>query len=177
MIASLSSLTPEARQVLVTAQDEARFLRHGYVGTEHLLIALLVLGAGAGVERLTAAGVSADDARDLARGAFEATGKANPYIPDDKVLASVGVDLDAVRRRTEATFGSGALPGRVGSPPFTARAGACLLAATERPGAETTPDDLLAGILADPDSVATRALLDEGVDIATLVPDFGDTPT
>ena len=122
MIASLSSFTPEARQVLVTAQDEARTLGHGYIGTEHLLIALLVLGTGTGVERLTAAGISADDARNLARGAFEATGRANPYIPDDEVLASVGVDLDAVRRRTEAAFGSGALPGRVGSPPFTARA-------------------------------------------------------
>ena len=31
----------EARQVLVLAQEEARILKHAYIGTEHLLLALL----------------------------------------------------------------------------------------------------------------------------------------
>lgn len=33
--------TDRARQVLVLAQDEARALRHNYIGTEHFLLALL----------------------------------------------------------------------------------------------------------------------------------------
>jgi ATP-dependent Clp protease ATP-binding subunit ClpC len=33
--------TDSARQVLVLAQDEARVLRHNYIGTEHFLLALL----------------------------------------------------------------------------------------------------------------------------------------
>jgi ATP-dependent Clp protease ATP-binding subunit ClpC len=33
--------TESARQVVVLAQEEARTLRHGYIGTEHLLLGLL----------------------------------------------------------------------------------------------------------------------------------------
>src|SRR3989440_2941319 len=33
--------TERARQVVVLAQDEARALKHNYIGTEHLLIGLL----------------------------------------------------------------------------------------------------------------------------------------
>ena len=33
--------TERARQVVVLAQDEARVLRHNYIGTEHLLLAQL----------------------------------------------------------------------------------------------------------------------------------------
>ena len=33
--------TQQARQVLVWAQEEARSLRHNYIGTEHILVGLL----------------------------------------------------------------------------------------------------------------------------------------
>jgi ATP-dependent Clp protease ATP-binding subunit ClpC len=33
--------TEPARRVVVLAQDEARLLRYGYIGTEHLLLSLL----------------------------------------------------------------------------------------------------------------------------------------
>ena len=33
--------TERARQVVVLAQDEARALRHNYIGTEHILLGLL----------------------------------------------------------------------------------------------------------------------------------------
>jgi ATP-dependent Clp protease ATP-binding subunit ClpC len=35
------AFTDGARQVVVLAQDEARLLRHNYIGTEHLLLGLL----------------------------------------------------------------------------------------------------------------------------------------
>jgi hypothetical protein len=33
--------TERARQVVVLAQDEARALKHDYIGTEHILLGLL----------------------------------------------------------------------------------------------------------------------------------------
>ena len=39
--------TDPARQVVVLAQDEARALQHGYIGTEHILLGLLREGGTA----------------------------------------------------------------------------------------------------------------------------------
>jgi ATP-dependent Clp protease ATP-binding subunit ClpC len=36
--------TDKARQVVVLAQEEARLMRHGHIGTEHLLVALARVG-------------------------------------------------------------------------------------------------------------------------------------
>jgi ATP-dependent Clp protease ATP-binding subunit ClpA len=52
-----------ARQVVVLAQDEARSLRHNYIGTEHILLGLLREGSIGG-ETLEALGVSLDEARE-----------------------------------------------------------------------------------------------------------------
>ena len=41
--------TDRARRVVVLAQEEARMLSHNYIGTEHLLLALLEHENGAGV--------------------------------------------------------------------------------------------------------------------------------
>ena len=38
--------TQEAREVVVLAQEEARALGHNYIGTEHLLLALVADEAG-----------------------------------------------------------------------------------------------------------------------------------
>ena len=38
--------SPEARTVVVRAQEEARTLRHGFIGTEHVLLALLSAAPG-----------------------------------------------------------------------------------------------------------------------------------
>ena len=38
--------TNQARRVVVLAQEEARMLDHGYIGTEHLLLGLLHQGTG-----------------------------------------------------------------------------------------------------------------------------------
>ena len=41
--------TTRARQAIVAAQEEARLLGHAYIGTEHVLLALLELEGGDGV--------------------------------------------------------------------------------------------------------------------------------
>jgi len=41
--------TDRARRVVVLAQEEARLLNHNYIGTEHILLALIELEDGDGV--------------------------------------------------------------------------------------------------------------------------------
>jgi ATP-dependent Clp protease ATP-binding subunit ClpA len=55
--------TERARQVVVLAQDEARALKHDYIGTEHLLLGILREEHGAGGRVLEALGVRAVEAR------------------------------------------------------------------------------------------------------------------
>ena len=59
----LERFTERARQVVVLAQDEARALKHNYIGTEHLLLGLLREEHGAGGRVLEALGVRVEEAR------------------------------------------------------------------------------------------------------------------
>ena len=55
--------TERARQVVVLAQDEARLLKHNYIGTEHLLLGLLREQEGLAARVLDSLGVDIDDVR------------------------------------------------------------------------------------------------------------------
>jgi hypothetical protein len=55
--------TERARQVIVLAQDEARALRHNYIGTEHLLLGLLREEEGLAARVLETLDVSLEDVR------------------------------------------------------------------------------------------------------------------
>jgi hypothetical protein len=55
--------TERARQVVVLAQEEARTLRHPFIGTEHLLLGLLRDEDGAAARALAGCGVTLIDAR------------------------------------------------------------------------------------------------------------------
>src|SRR5207253_1399764 len=56
--------TERARQVVVLAQDEARALKHNYIGTEHLLLGLLREKEGLGARVLESLGVRLPAVRD-----------------------------------------------------------------------------------------------------------------
>jgi ATP-dependent Clp protease ATP-binding subunit ClpC len=58
--------TPGARHVVVLAQEEARELRHGYIGTEHLLLGLL-REDGRAATTLGSHGVALDPTREWIR--------------------------------------------------------------------------------------------------------------
>jgi ATP-dependent Clp protease ATP-binding subunit ClpA len=112
--------TSSARECVANAQDEAVALHHGHIGTEHLLIALAGERAGLGGQVLRGLGVSQEELR-----ASLAAGAEPPGIDAD-ALASIGIDLDEVRRRAEESFGPGALeagrrtrPSNAGYIPFT----------------------------------------------------------
>jgi ATP-dependent Clp protease ATP-binding subunit ClpC len=55
--------TERARQVVVFAQDEARTLKHNYIGTEHLLLGLLREEEGLAARVLTSIDVSPEEVR------------------------------------------------------------------------------------------------------------------
>ena len=55
--------TERARQVVVLAQDEARSLRHNYIGTEHLLLGLLREEEGLAARVLSELGVELEAVR------------------------------------------------------------------------------------------------------------------
>jgi ATP-dependent Clp protease ATP-binding subunit ClpA len=147
-----------AERYLIAGADEAR--RHGcsFVGTEHVLLALLREPTGPVVPLLAGLGV---DPPALT------TALAGRLLPepgggriDPEALATLGIDFDAVRGRLEQTFGPGALERTraacLGVAPRLklALARAVDYAAGLPPG-ET---HVLLGLLSVPDSVAARSL-------------------
>jgi hypothetical protein len=68
-----------ARQAVLDSQLEARSLRHGYIGTEHILLGLLHEAHGVAAQALRAAGITEENARQriveiVGRGAQEPAG-------------------------------------------------------------------------------------------------------
>ena len=56
--------TEDAKKVLTLAQREAERSHHSYIGTEHLLLGILGLAAGAGYEALRELGIQTDQVRE-----------------------------------------------------------------------------------------------------------------
>lgn len=94
----------QARDVVVQAQREARALDHSWIGTEHLLLALLARPDSPGSATLVRLGITADGART----ALTDMGRA-ASADDDAALRAIGVDPERVRHRAEEVFGPGAL--------------------------------------------------------------------
>src|SRR5659263_99237 len=59
--------TERARKVVVRAQDEARFLKQNYIGTEHLLLGLIDEKEGIAAKVLVALNIPLDDVRAAVR--------------------------------------------------------------------------------------------------------------
>ena len=56
--------TDRARRVVVLAQEEARMLNHGYIGTEHILLGLIHEGEGVAAKALESLSISLDGVRE-----------------------------------------------------------------------------------------------------------------
>src|SRR5436190_11531422 len=59
----MNNLTPRAQQVLELARKEADRFNHNFVGTEHLLLGLIVLGKGVAVNVLNQMGLDLEIVR------------------------------------------------------------------------------------------------------------------
>jgi ATP-dependent Clp protease ATP-binding subunit ClpA len=171
--------THSARQVVVLAQAEARRLDHTWIGTEHLLLGLLVEGHGIAARALVSLGLREESTR-LA--IVEALSAALPTEPDPKALKTIGIDLDAVRRKVEETFGPGALDrvrsrkvgrqdSRIGHIPFTPGAKKALeltLREALRLGdRHLDTEHILLGLLREGDGIAAQLLRRGGIGLPT----------
>jgi ATP-dependent Clp protease ATP-binding subunit ClpA len=95
--------TDSARGIVSQAQLNARRLGHSYIGCEHLLMAAAMVEGPAG---------AALREQDITPERIQLTllGTIAPLSGlDEEALASIGIDLDAVRAKVEAEFGPDAL--------------------------------------------------------------------
>src|SRR6266536_5480968 len=87
--------TEPARQVLVLAQDEARALKHNYIGTEHILLGLLRTDDGLATRVLDSLGISLNEVRFqvaqiIGQGDEVATGHV-PFTPRAKKVLDLSL--------------------------------------------------------------------------------------
>jgi hypothetical protein len=117
--------TGPARQVVVQAQHNARRFGHNFIGPEHLFLGLVAIDDPASdLLRdlgLTPERTEAEFSRLTRSEPVGPPGSKAPLPPladaqsgplaglDADALAAIGIDLDEVRTRIEATFGPGAL--------------------------------------------------------------------
>jgi hypothetical protein len=94
-----------ARRVLGLAREEADRVGHRYVGPEHLLLGVLRDGGSGAARVLQAQGVDLEAARAAMGRLVDRGVVAGPRPSDAELLSTLGIDLEAIRRRTEQAFG------------------------------------------------------------------------
>jgi ATP-dependent Clp protease ATP-binding subunit ClpA len=170
--------TDAARRLVIEAQRESRALRHGWVGTEHLLLGILADPDSLSARTLWVHGIDRDAVAAAIRRHLPPAADL-----DAEALDTIGIDLSRVREKVEATFGPGALDrppgwracrtgGRFGHLPFTPRAKKCLelsLREALRLRQKHIADGhILLGILREGEGMAAQILAETGVDIDGL---------
>ena len=104
------------RPILAAARGEAELARHGYVGVKHLLISLTLPEAPETARMLAEHGLTTQRTRDavwLVVGSGRGDG---PRFDPATLLATLGIDLDQIRRHVEAQFGPNAIDTLYASP-------------------------------------------------------------
>jgi ATP-dependent Clp protease ATP-binding subunit ClpA len=177
-----------ARGVVIRAQGQARSLKHPYIGTEHLLLALLDPAAGAAATVLRDAGVMGPRVRQEVE-RLVGIGRPPLTAEDAAALSAIGIDLPAVLARIEDALGPGALtvakpatrrrrllrrrrPRATHAVPLTARAKKVLELSVREALAlhhdRVAPEHLLLGLLREGRGLACRLLTDAGADLNHL---------
>jgi len=165
----LERFAQTARQAVVDARQEAGRAGQDQIRSEHILVGLL-RHPGPAADALTAAGLDVDSLLiRLPRG----TGGSDDL--DSDALATLGIDLDAVRRAADASFGPGALDrvrrGRARLP-FASDARQSLARAVRHAQQLSSPEissgHLLLGILDQRHNAALTVLTQAGADIPAL---------
>ena len=101
----------DAKNAVIDAQKQARRLGHSYIGGEHILLAVVSASSPASAilsaHGLTPEYVEAQITRQVRPGAGAGADLFGSL--DRDALAAIGIDLDTVRARIEASFGPQAL--------------------------------------------------------------------
>jgi ATP-dependent Clp protease ATP-binding subunit ClpC len=98
---SETGLTPRARRVIELAIDEARYLGHNYIGTEHLLLGLLREGEGIAAGVLDSFGITLERTRaEIERVLSSGTPKSRPSRSTSRTpaLDQLGINLTEAAR-------------------------------------------------------------------------------
>jgi Clp amino terminal domain, pathogenicity island component len=99
----------QARRILDLAREEAAGFGHRYLGPEHLVLGVLRDGGSKASWVLEAFGVDLAAAHAALRRLADRGVVAVPRPSDAELLDLLGIDLAAIRRRTEQAFGRRAL--------------------------------------------------------------------
>jgi ATP-dependent Clp protease ATP-binding subunit ClpC len=87
--------TDRARRVLVLAQEEARLLNHGFIGTEHILLGLIHEGDGLAAEALETLDISLEAVREAVEERIGPAGSAPtgppPFTPRAKKVLELSL--------------------------------------------------------------------------------------
>ena len=86
--------TDRARRVLVLAQEEARLLGHGFIGTEHILLGLIHEGDGIAAQVLQSLDISLEAVRMKVEeiiGATKPTSDSPPFTPRAKKVLELSL--------------------------------------------------------------------------------------
>jgi hypothetical protein len=101
--------TEDARAIVQASQEHARRLGHRYIGGEHILLAVVSTSQPASAV-MRAHGVTPELVEEeIVRRVGLGAGAGLFGGLDRDALATIGIDLDAVRARIEASFGPQAL--------------------------------------------------------------------
>ena len=173
--------TPRARRAerfLAAGTHQSRTFGHDYVGTEHVLLALVEDSSTPAARALARLGLTGNIVRrDIERIIGTCIDPRRRTIDPD-ALATLGIDLDEVIRRIEQNFGPGAFE--------TARSGALVaaegpsgctaprlkkalfLAVTEAGDGPVRPEHVLVSLAAVEDCIAARILGQHGVTLDSV---------
>lgn len=164
--------TQNAKRAIVLSQDETVALGYDYIGTEHLLLGLLGVPDSTAGQVLTRHGVTPRHARDKVVAMLTeagVTGTRGQAAVD--ALASIGIDVDEIRKRMDDTFGAGKF--QYPRPPYTEQAKKMLMQTVHEATRLGSPEaidteHMLLGMLDDADSVAVQVLTAMDVDPGAL---------
>jgi ATP-dependent Clp protease ATP-binding subunit ClpA len=157
-----------AERYLSAGADEARRLGSSFIGTEHVLLALLHSQPSPIRPLFARLGVDAADVEGALACWLPAPGGSKI---DAQALAKLGIDFDVVRAQLEQTFGPGALERSSASclgiaPRLKLALAYALEHAADRP---LRDGDVLVGMLSVRDSAAARALATLGVTLESVL--------
>jgi ATP-dependent Clp protease ATP-binding subunit ClpC len=133
-------VTNTAKNTLTVAQQEAQGAHHTYIGTEHILIALLMVEEAIGGEVLQILGITLEETRRavaevLAKGGGEERIETNEIIPTSRVKRVIEHAFENAREDEREKVDSG---------------------------------DLLVGLLLEPEGIAGQVLIKRGVTLPVV---------
>jgi hypothetical protein len=105
----MTQRSEHADRVLDLARAEAEGFGHRYLGPEHLVVGVLRDGGSGASRVLEAHGVNLAAARVELRRLAERGLVPGPRPSDAELLGLIGIDLEAIRRTTEQSFGGQAV--------------------------------------------------------------------